>query len=125
MPLLREVLSESLWIACTIMFTAELMDVSELWDLIERKVEELLHLLVFGVPEVKDGLDRTDTKHKKTAKIVCIGMWPRIHFLDLQGLYVFWTDGLTFVQCDVWQSQVENVHYSYHILTTFSDFARL
>ena len=22
-------------------------------------------------------------------------MWPRMHFLDLQGLYVFWTAGLT------------------------------
>ena len=24
-----------------------------------------------------------------------------------------------------WQSQVENVHYTYHFLTTFSDFAML
>ena len=26
-------------------------------------------------------------------------MWHRIHFLDLQGLYVFWTAGLTTVMC--------------------------
>ena len=31
----------------------------------------------------------------------------------------------TLHEYDMWQSQVENVHYSYHILTTFSDFARL
>ena len=24
-----------------------------------------------------------------------IGMWPQMHFLDLQDLYVFWTAGLT------------------------------
>ena len=24
-------------------------------------------------------------------------MWPRMHFLDLQGLYVFWTAGVTTV----------------------------
>ena len=38
---------ERLRIACTKTFTAELMDVSGLWDLNEKKVEELLYLLVF------------------------------------------------------------------------------
>ena len=38
---------EHLQIACTKRFTAELMDVSRLWDLNEKKVEELLYLLVF------------------------------------------------------------------------------
>ena len=38
---------ERLRIACTKPFTAELMDVSGLWDLNEKKVEELLYLLVF------------------------------------------------------------------------------
>ena len=31
------------------------MNVSGLWDLNEKKVEELLYLLVFGVLKVKDG----------------------------------------------------------------------
>ena len=34
-------------------------------------------------------------KQIKTAKIVCIRMWPQMHILDVQGLYVFWTTGLT------------------------------
>ena len=38
---------ERLRIACTKIFTAELMDVSRLWDLNKRKIEELLYLLVF------------------------------------------------------------------------------
>ena len=38
---------ERLQTACTKPFTVELMDVSRLWDLNEKKVEELLHLLVF------------------------------------------------------------------------------
>ena len=38
---------ERLRIACTKPFTAELMDVSGLCDLNEKKVEELLYLLVF------------------------------------------------------------------------------
>ena len=53
---------ECLRIACTKTFTAELMDVSGLWDLNEKKVEELLYLLVFGVLEVKHDLDRTGMK---------------------------------------------------------------
>ena len=44
---------------------------------------------------MKDGLDTCRTGMEKKAKIACIGMWPQIHFLDLQGLYVFWTAGLT------------------------------
>ena len=38
---------ECLQIACTIPFTAELMDVSGLWSLNEKKVEELHYILVF------------------------------------------------------------------------------
>ena len=38
---------ECLQIACIKQFTAELMDDSRLWDLNEKKVEELLYLLVF------------------------------------------------------------------------------
>ena len=38
---------EHLRMACTKTFTAELMDVSGLRDLNEKKVEELLYLLVF------------------------------------------------------------------------------
>ena len=38
-----------------------------------------------GVLEVKYDVDRTDMKKRiKTAKIACIGKWPRMHFLDLQ-----------------------------------------
>ena len=38
---------EWLQIACTKLFTAELMDVSGLWDLNKKRVEELFYLLVF------------------------------------------------------------------------------
>ena len=38
---------EPLWIACTKMFTAELMDIFGLWDLNEKEVQELFYLLVF------------------------------------------------------------------------------
>ena len=79
-------------IAYTQPVTVELMDVSGLCDLNKQKVEELLYLLVlFGVLGVKDGLDRTGRKNR--LKIACIGMWPRMHFLDLQQ----WTTGLTAV----------------------------
>ena len=45
---------------------------------------------------MKDGLDRTGKKSRlKVAKIACTGMCHRMHFLDLQCLYVFWTAGLT------------------------------
>ena len=74
------------------------MGVSESWDLNEKKVEELLYLLVLGVLEVKDGLDKTGMKKQiKTAKITCIGMWSQMHSLDLQHSYVFWTAGITTV----------------------------
>ena len=54
-----------------------------LWELNEQKVEELfVFWSLFGVLEVKDGLDRTD----KPAKIACIGMCHRMYFLDLQQL---------------------------------------
>ena len=79
---------ECLQIACTKPFTVELMDVSWLCDLNEKKVEELLYLQVFvWVLEVKYDLDSTGMKIQiKTAKIACIGMWPRMQFLDLQQL---------------------------------------
>ena len=32
---------------------------------------------------------------KKLIKIACIRLWPQMHILDLQHLYVFWTAGLT------------------------------
>ena len=55
-----------------------------------------VYLLVFGVLEVKYNLDRTGMKKKiKTAKTACIGIWPPVHFLYLQGLYIFWTAGIT------------------------------
>ena len=44
---------------CTKTFTAELMDICGLLDLNEKKVEELLYLLIF-VLEVKDNLDKTE-----------------------------------------------------------------
>ena len=53
---------ECLQIACTETFTAELVDVSGLWDLNKKKVEKLLYLLIFGVLEVKDDLDKTGRK---------------------------------------------------------------
>ena len=53
---------EHLQIAYTKAFTAELMNVPGLWGLKEKKVEELLYLLVFGVLEVKHDLDRTGMK---------------------------------------------------------------
>ena len=56
---------ERLRIACTKKFTAELMDVSGLWNLNEKKVEELLYLLVLsGILELKYDLDRTGMKKK-------------------------------------------------------------
>ena len=55
---------------------------------------------LWSLSEVKDGLDRTGKKNEwKDAKIACIGMWPRMHFPDLQGLYVFWTTG---VMTEMW-----------------------
>ena len=44
---MRGTLCECWQIACTEMFTAEHMDVSGLWDLNEKKVEDLLYLLIF------------------------------------------------------------------------------
>ena len=38
---------EHLQIACTKRFTVKLMDISRLWDLNKKKVEELLYLLIF------------------------------------------------------------------------------
>ena len=51
---------------------------------------------------MKDDLDRTGMKKWiKTAKNSCIGMWHRMHFLDLQRLYAFWTAGLTTECCNL------------------------
>ena len=58
----RGTFCERLRVACTKAVAAELMNVSGLWDLNEKKVEELLYLQVFGVLEVKDDLDRTGMK---------------------------------------------------------------
>ena len=43
----RGTFCERLRVACTKAVAAELMNVSGLWDLNEKKVEELLYLLVF------------------------------------------------------------------------------
>ena len=41
---------------------------------------------------MKNGLYRTSMKTRiKAAKIA---LWPWMHFLDLQGLYMFWTAAL-------------------------------
>ena len=89
---------ECLAIACTKTATAELLDLPRLKDLNKLKIEELLYLLVFVWSTKRKGnLDSTGKKirKKKNSKIACIGMWPRMHFLDLQHLYMFWTTGLT------------------------------
>ena len=67
-PLSARHFFKRLWIACTITFTTKLIDISRLWDLNEKKVEELLCLLVFGVLQVKDRLDRTDMNKDKNGK---------------------------------------------------------
>ena len=55
---------ECLQVACTKVRAAELMNVSGIWDLNEQKVEEFLCLWsLFGVLEVKDGLDRASKKN--------------------------------------------------------------
>ena len=41
------------------------MNVFGLWDLNEKKVEELLYLLIFGVLEVKYDLDKTGMKNRQ------------------------------------------------------------
>ena len=57
---------ERLQTACTKAIAAELVNVSMLWDLNVLKEEELLCLLgsLFGVLEVKGGLDRTGKKNR-------------------------------------------------------------
>ena len=57
---------------------AELMNVFGLWDLNEKKVEELLYLLVFiWSPRSKDDLDRTGMKKLiKTAKFCMLWNVP-------------------------------------------------
>ena len=63
---LREALFRALANSMHKRFTAELMDVSGLWDLNEKKVEELLYLLVFGVLEAKyDQVRKIDKKRQQ------------------------------------------------------------
>ena len=50
---------------------------------------------LFGVLDVKCDLDRTGIE--KQIKKAKIALWPRVHFLDLQCLYEFWTADLTTV----------------------------
>ena len=60
----RGTFCERLRVACTKALAAELMSVPGLWNLNEKKVEEFLCRLVFGVLEVKDGLDRTSKRNR-------------------------------------------------------------
>ena len=53
---------EHLQIACTKLFTAELMDVSGLWYLNKKSCS--ISWSLFGILEVKDRLDRTDKKNR-------------------------------------------------------------
>ena len=55
---MRGTFCERLRTVCTKMFTVELMDISGLWDLNEKKVEEFIFWSLFGVLEVKDDLGR-------------------------------------------------------------------
>ena len=52
------------------------MDIFRLWHINKREKEELLYLLVFGVLEVKDGLDRTG-RIKKRQKLQALKCGPR------------------------------------------------
>ena len=63
---------ERLRIACTQTFTVELMDISGLWDLSEKEVEELFYLLVFGVLEMKDDVGRKGRKNRKIQQKNCM-----------------------------------------------------
>ena len=83
-------------------FTIEIMDVSGLWDLNKKKAEELLYHLVFVR---SPGSERWPGIKKRNSKIACIGMWPRVHFLDLQCWYVFCTTGLTIVELQLQRSR--------------------
>ena len=89
---------ECLQMACTKTIAMELMNVSGLRGLNHWTVAKKSYRIfwsLFGVLEVRDGLDRTGEKNRyKTAKIACIGMCSRIHFLDLQHLYMFRTADL-------------------------------
>ena len=62
----RGTFCERLRVARTKAVAVELMNVSRLWDLNERKLEEFLSVFwsLFGVLEVKDGLDRTGKKNR-------------------------------------------------------------
>ena len=82
-PLSARHFFKRLWIVCTITFTTKLIDISRLWDLNEKKVEELLCLLVFGVLQVKDGLDRTDMYKDKLKQ-------QNFHTLECGLGHTFW-----------------------------------
>ena len=71
MPLFaRSTFYECLRVACTKVLTMELINVSEILDFNKQKVEELLCLIWSPKNDLK--------KRPK------IGMWHRIHFLDLR-----------------------------------------
>ena len=75
--------SEHFWIASTKTFTVELKDVSRSWYLNKNKVEEFLY------PRSEDwpGQDRyTEIEMQKIYALE----W---HFLEMKGLYTFWTTG--------------------------------
>ena len=52
-------------------------------------------------------------------KIACTRMCHRMHFLDLQHLYVFWTAGLLTEVCLMSQSR-DNVAIMHELLTVSS-----
>ena len=62
-----------------------------LWDMeLEREESRrvaLLSLVLVWSPRSYARSERAYTGQvRKAAKIACIGMWPRVHFLDLQQL---------------------------------------
>ena len=73
----------------------ECLRVTELERDESRRASLSFGLNLFGVLEVKDGLDRTGKENRlKNTRIAFTGMCHRMHFLDLQFFYVFWTTGL-------------------------------
>ena len=55
--------------------------------------------------------------------VVKIGELYHSPFVKLSSSYIDNYYAISLVNKYVWQSQVENEHYSYHFLTTFYDFA--
>ena len=75
-----------------------------LWIIgLEREESRRVPLsLVFVWSPRSEAWPRED-RYEKMAKTASIGMWPRMHFLDLQHLYVFWTAGITAGSWKIWQ----------------------